>query len=348
MADLAPVDNLRAAYHRLNDTVIRALRTHHGGSVAQLAEVRSQVTALRSAADVHRNSFPPEEFVILETSLADMLVALNSAADRSASAPAASASAPTLSVAQRVKTGKRGRPRLEIDPMFLEFALDLRGPTALSRVLDCHPRTVRRRALERGLVPPGAPVRTAVVLPDGSTAYEYTSSSRPVSTMTDAELDAAVAAVLQTFPSFGRKMIQGHFKSQGHNVPKTRIKDAYTRLVNHCFVDGYSRFVLGIRVHNNNRSATVLTLFLECVAKHGIPSRVLALDKHCINRSVHNTRIERLWYDVTRGFGAKWKAFFIELERHHRLDPTLPSHVWLLHHLFLPSINQDAVEWADC
>jgi hypothetical protein len=64
-------------------------------------------------------------------------------------------------------------------------------------------------------------------------------------------------------------------------------------------------------------------------------------------RSVHNTRIERLWYDVTHAFGQKWKNLFIELETHHDLDPRNPAHIWLLHHLFLPHINTDAQEWAD-
>ncbi|KAI0716243.1 hypothetical protein C8Q76DRAFT_767470 [Earliella scabrosa] len=59
-------------------------------------------------------------------------------------------------------------------------------------------------------------------------------------------------------------------------------------------------------------------------------------------RSVHNTRIERLWYDVTRGFGGKWKNFFMELEHSYSLD-----HIWLIHHLFLDVINADAqLEWA--
>ncbi|KAI0668378.1 hypothetical protein C8Q78DRAFT_1071288 [Trametes maxima] len=64
-------------------------------------------------------------------------------------------------------------------------------------------------------------------------------------------------------------------------------------------------------------------------------------------RSIHNTRIERLWYDVTNGFGRKWKTFFLNLERHYGLDTSLPSHIWLLHHLFLGSINQDAFQWAE-
>lgn len=62
---------------------------------------------------------------------------------------------------------------------------------------------------------------------------------------------------------------------------------------------------------------------------------------------MHNTRIERLWYNLTHDFGSKWKSFFIDLEMHHGLDPTSPHHIWLLHHLFLASINTDAQEWAE-
>ena len=50
--------------------------------------------------------------------------------------------------------------------------------------------------------------------------------------------------------------------------------------------------------------------------------------------------------DVTQGFGAKWKAFFQELELHHDLNPDNDVHIWLLHHLFLHEINQDASDWA--
>lgn len=50
---------------------------------------------------------------------------------------------------------------------------------------------------------------------------------------------------------------------------------------------------------------------------------------------------------MTKGYGSKWKEFFMSLEAHHGLDASLPSHIWLLHHLFLPSINQDALEWAE-
>ena len=59
-------------------------------------------------------------------------------------------------------------------------------------------------------------------------------------------------------------------------------------------------------------------------------------------RSVHNIRIERLWQDVTRGFGRKWKEFFQQLEVEWGLDPNNDAHIWLLHYLFLEAINEDA------
>ncbi|KAJ3018436.1 hypothetical protein NUW54_g338 [Trametes sanguinea] len=416
-------DNIRAAYHQLERSINAGILTYHGDAV-RLGELRSQIFALRAAAETvwisdaihagvslnaewpsfqHRTSLPSEEYAVLQRSLSDMLLAVESA---SAERPSAPANRSPLVVCERVKTGKRGRPRVEIDPTFLEVALDLRG-TQLGKLLKCTSRTVRRRALEYGLVPPGAPVRTPVVSSDGSTSFVYSSSSRPVSTMTDAELDAAIAAILMSFPAFGRRMLHGHLKANGHNVPRRRVDEAYIRvrgvpssfgvrhrivrrtycvpgplslvhhdgqhglihwkLVIHCFVDGYSRHVLGIRVHNNNRASTVLDLFLDCVSTHGVPSRVRGdhgtenlgvaqwMEEHrgtdrgsyIWGRSVHNTRIERLWYDVTNGFGKKWKVFFLELEREHGVDTTLSAHIWLLHHLFLDAINQDASGWAD-
>ncbi|KAI0640815.1 hypothetical protein C8Q79DRAFT_920882 [Trametes meyenii] len=63
-------------------------------------------------------------------------------------------------------------------------------------------------------------------------------------------------------------------------------------------------------------------------------------------RSVHNIRIERLWVDVTSGFGNKWKEFFRLLEASHGLQVDNDAHIWLLHHLFLDIINADAAQWA--
>jgi hypothetical protein len=139
-----------------------------------------------------------------------------------------------------------------------------------------------------------------------------------------------------------------------------------------------------MRVHDNNRADSVLKLFLDAISTHGTPSRVRGdhgtenvrvaewmeenqgrgrgsyiwgrfvefstsrdIFTNFYSRSVHNTRIERIWYDVTEGFGGKWKSFFTSLEAHEGLNVNNPAHIWLLHHLFLNDINQDALAWAE-
>ena len=72
-----------------------------------------------------------------------------------------------------------------------------------------------------------------------------------------------------------------------------------------------------------------------------------SLKSYYCNRSVHNSRIERIWYDVTEGFGGKWKNFFTDLEANEGLDVDNPAHIWLIHHLFLDDINRDALSWAE-
>jgi hypothetical protein len=64
-------------------------------------------------------------------------------------------------------------------------------------------------------------------------------------------------------------------------------------------------------------------------------------------RSVHNIRIERLWFDLTQGIGTKWKSFFVTLEMHHNLRVDLDSHIWLLHFLFFEVLNTELTEWGE-
>ncbi|KAJ6614370.1 hypothetical protein B0H10DRAFT_2265466 [Mycena sp. CBHHK59/15] len=64
-----------------------------------------------------------------------------------------------------------------------------------------------------------------------------------------------------------------------------------------------------------------------------------------ISRSMHNTRIERLWVEVGTQFARSWRGFFLRLERLHRFDPDNPHHLWLLHHLFLADINRDCEDF---
>ncbi|KAG8810735.1 hypothetical protein FRC19_004350 [Serendipita sp. 401] len=138
------------------------------------------------------------------------------------------------------------------------------------------------------------------------------------------------------------------------------------KIVIHCFIDGFSRLVVGIQATDNNRAETVLQLFHNAIHQFGRPSRIrgdygvenvaVAEDQeraqgfgrgsYIYGPSKANSRIERLWVDVGKGFARKWANLFRDLEQSHGLNVDLESHLWLLHYLFLASINQDAVDWG--
>jgi hypothetical protein len=58
-------------------------------------------------------------------------------------------------------------------------------------------------------------------------------------------------------------------------------------------------------------------------------------------------RIERLWVDVTAQVGSTWADIFVQLELHHGLEVNNRNHIWLLHHLFLPRINEQLTFFAE-
>ncbi|KAK7008037.1 hypothetical protein R3P38DRAFT_3593223 [Favolaschia claudopus] len=398
------LENFRAAYIRLERQVQRSLSTQCGDT-ERLALRASVVDRFWDAALQHQYIFPEDEFATLQRSVTRMHTALASAAEESADP----VQDPPLVVMKKQKNGKgTGRHILAIDTHFLDSALKMRGPAHIAKVLHCHPRTVRRRALAAGLVLPGAPVRRHELTPDGRVRAVWQSTGPAISAISnDPEaLDFHVRDILQLFPSFGREMLSGALASRGFRVPRDRIEASYIRvkglppmfgeriverrvysvpgvnslwhhdgqhglirwkLVVHAFIDGKSRFVTGIRVSANNLSGTVLHVFETAVGLHGWPSRVrgdhgvenlkvaeLMLEvrgqgrgSYIFGTSVHNIRIERLWVDWTAGVGKKWSDFFYLLEHEEGLDPENTAHLWLLHHLFLDSLNQDAQDWAD-
>lgn len=155
-----------------------------------------------------------------------MLTALNDLAERSQDP----SPLPSLQVTQLSLTGNAGRPRIEIDPNFLRHALDLRGPHTLGPLLKCSSRTVRRRALELGLVEPGHPVYADVDNGTGAVQRVWTSTTPPMSTLSDAELDAETAEILNMFPHFGRRMIIATLLTKGHRVSQKRVQESYLRV----------------------------------------------------------------------------------------------------------------------
>jgi hypothetical protein len=80
------------------------------------------------------------------------------------------------------------------------------------------------------LVEPGARVYTDTTRTDGTVVRTYASTSRPVSTLTDEELDVLMTSILEIFPDFGRRMLMGRLKADGHHVPRARVTASYLRV----------------------------------------------------------------------------------------------------------------------
>jgi hypothetical protein len=164
--------------------------------------------------------------VVIQSSIHDMLNSIDDACRASADPPEAC----TIPVAELIHTGDLGRPSIHIDSQFLAVSMPLRGPAHIAAIVGCSARTVRRRGLEQGLVEAGPPVYIDFANEDGTTTRFWTSSTSSVSNLSDDDLDTLTAQILETFPNFGRRMIEGHFRHLGHRVPRRRLQDSYARV----------------------------------------------------------------------------------------------------------------------
>ncbi|KAH0836635.1 hypothetical protein J3R83DRAFT_8353 [Lanmaoa asiatica] len=282
-----------------------------------------------------------------------------------------------------VHTGKRGRPRKEINLEYLKEATSNGRQiklTELARLLGLHRNTIRAYMKK----------------------YEI---ERKYSDISNSDLDQLVAQFKASHPESGSRYVMGHLRAQGYRLQFTRVLQSLGRvdrigqilrtrqvkkrrkyyvkrpnalwhvdghhklirwgIVIHGFIDGFCRTIVALRASNNNQSTTVLDLFQCAVAEFGMPSRVrgdrggenidvatYVVMKNGPHRasfmwgsSTHNSRIERLWVEVGTQFARRWRAFFTRLEHQHMLNPQIPSHLWLLHTLFLDAINEDSLSF---
>ena len=133
------------------------------------------------------------------------------------------------------------------------------------------------------------------------------------------------------------------------------------KIVVHGCIDGYSRRIVYLKAADNNRSDTVLQLFADAVNHLGLPIRVRAdrggentgvartiyartstkrTWKFLCGSSVHNQLIERLWRDLFQSCLVSFYHLFYDMEDNLLLNVDNPLHMFCLHYVFLPRINE--------
>ncbi len=134
-------------------------------------------------------------------------------------------------------------------------------------------------------------------------------------------------------------------------------------MITHGGIDGYSRLIVYLNCANNNRSHTVLNAFCKAVESYGIPRRVRAdrgtqvrdymisahdsaMNSFIAGRSVHNQRIERLWRDVFSSCILTYYSLFWYMEESGLLNIDNPSHLFALHYVYIPRINECLHQFA--
>jgi hypothetical protein len=173
--------------------------------------------------------FSAEELQNLRDSIGEMIRLLDSACLLSHDPPSIPPAIPNL--VRRIG-GRRGRPQIVINSQFLEEALPLTTQVHLSQLLQCSARTVRQCALSQRLMEPGGPVFLEYTDAEGNVVrvHSHSSTRTQVQDLNDHQLDFVLRQILEIFPSFGRTMLMGQLKHQGHTVTRERLRESYIRV----------------------------------------------------------------------------------------------------------------------
>lgn len=163
----------------------------------------------------------------------------------------------------KLAKGHRGRRRVELDREILCALVGHMPITKMAYLFNCSARTIHRRMIDYGLVirtpetniQPGEaedilpapetnlqPGEAEDILPTPETNLqpggaedilpEQMATLAPVvSRITDQELDGLLVSILQSFPTYGRRMIAGHLTTFDHyRVHGERIRASYRRV----------------------------------------------------------------------------------------------------------------------
>jgi hypothetical protein len=174
----------------------------------------------------HENAFPGDELSQIRSELGDMLDRLDGVRHASRDRP----DGPYLEVVSTVRTGKRGRPRKDINRDWLARMAMIRDNSGISTLVNTSARTVRRRLLEYKLVGPGVAPIQRHLLEDGTIDIVYNGELAERPRLSEAEVDSMVASHLEIFPNFGQSMIAGALRSSGQRITRREVRASYDRL----------------------------------------------------------------------------------------------------------------------
>ena len=165
---------------------------------------------------------------------------------------------PTIPFAYTVCTGRRGWPRIEVQPNLLSTALSLRPKTRIADTAKCSARTIHRRQLDYGIVTPG-PSHSQQVQQAGDNNTPSHSE-----TVSDEELDRHLAIIIQDFPTFGRRLATASLRANGVIVSESRVRDSLTR------INGVPGVFGGRRVHRRRYKVAGANSLWHHDGQHGI------------------------------------------------------------------------------
>ncbi|KAF8173207.1 hypothetical protein K438DRAFT_1426206, partial [Mycena galopus ATCC 62051] len=221
------------------EVLLNAFRTHYQrfqNAVSNLVGSHTDAIVIERLGDdigefanmiQNRAVFPPEEFATLENSLAAMQLDIR--LEYQEAVDASHHGRPVI--IQTIRSGGPGRPRIHIDPDFLQWAYGQRPTASITRFLGVGRATVRNALLEYGIAEP-----------QQTPSQPTTSFTGPMSAISDDDLDMLLLR------------LRTHYRQAG------LIRWG---IVIHGFIDGYSRLITGLRASDNNTADTVLELFLN-------------------------------------------------------------------------------------
>ncbi|KAF8204269.1 hypothetical protein K438DRAFT_1905446 [Mycena galopus ATCC 62051] len=153
------------------------------------------------------------------------------------------------------------------------------------------------------------------------------SSTGPMSDISDDDLDMLLLRLRTHYRRAGLSMLNGMLHQLGHRVAIERIRQSLLR------IDPVWRIFERICIRRHDYCILGTNSLWHHDGQHG--------------ESIHNVRIERLWIDVTAQASATWGDHFTRLEVQYGLDINNFAHIWLLHLLFLSTINTQLTFFAE-